>query len=304
MIANGIKLNRFSLMGAVAAAAAVIGLSAAPARSQNLIQIDGSSTVFPISEAMAEEFQAANPDVRVTVGVSGTGGGFKKFCAGETVISDASRPIKDIEKEACAANGIEYIEIPVAYDALTVVINPENTFAAEMTTEELQRLWEPDSKIKFWGQLRRGWPFQRISLYGPGTDSGTFDYFTKKIVGEEGASRDDYTASEDDNVLVLGVQRDPFALGYFGYSYYAENTDSLQAVTINGVAPSSATVLNNTYKPLSRPIFIYVSTAAIAERPEVKSFVEFYLDRAPEIVPEVGYVPLPDTDYDELIGKL
>ncbi|MEO1404514.1 MAG: PstS family phosphate ABC transporter substrate-binding protein [Cyanobacteria bacterium J06635_1] len=309
MVVSGIK-SRLKYVGVAAAAAATVGLTATEAVSQSVIAIDGSSTVFPITEAMAEEFSIANPDVSVTVGVSGTGGGFKKFCAGETVISNASRPIKDTEMELCAANGIEYVQIPVAYDALTVVVNPENTFATEMTVADLNTLWSPEAEgtITRWSQLNPAWPDEEISLYGPGTDSGTFDYFTDEINGEEGASRGDYTASEDDNVLVLGVARDPYALGYFGMSYYLENQDSLTAVGIDDgegdegfVVPSPETI--DAYEPLARPIFIYVNTAELSGNPQLRAFVEYYIQTASDIVPEVGYVALPDSDYaDSLAG--
>ncbi|MEL6470079.1 MAG: PstS family phosphate ABC transporter substrate-binding protein [Cyanobacteria bacterium J06623_4] len=307
--------GNFKVLGATAVAATV-ALSAVVANAQsNLISIDGSSTVFPITEAMAEDFMASNPNVNISVGVSGTGGGFKKFCAGETVISNASRPIKETEIEMCASNGIDYEIIPVAYDAITVVINPNNTWATELTTEELQKIWEPASEgtITNWNQVNASFPDAPLNLYGPGTDSGTFDYFTDEINGEEGASRADYTASEDDNVLVLGVSRDQNALGYFGMSYYLENSDSLKAVGIasedtNGVAvvPSQTTI--EQYKPLAREIFIYVNKDALASRPEVKSFAEFYLDKATEatdnIISEVGYVPLPDESYATSRGLL
>lgn len=305
MVVSGIRLNRAALASAIAAVAA-LGVAAPRALSQNsLIQVDGSSTVFPITEAMAEEFMAQNNGSRVTVGVSGTGGGFKKFCAGETDISNASRPIKDSEKQACEAAGIEYIEVPVAYDALTVVINPANTWARNMTVEQLKKLWEPaaESTITRWNQIDPSWPNQPIALYGPGTDSGTFDYFTAEIVGEEDSSRADYTASEDDNILVLGVERDRHALGYFGMSYYLENQDKLNAVSINGVYPTPENVLSGSYKPLSRPLYIYVSKASL-DRPEVRSFVQFYLENAAEIVPDVDYVPLPSSEYTESLAQL
>ena len=260
------------------------------------VRIDGSSTVFPVTEAVAEEFQIENRAVRVTVGISGTGGGFKKFCSGETDISDASRPIKDSEREMCAANGIEPIEVTVAFDGLAVMVNPQNDFASCMTVDELKRIWEPGSAISRWSQVRDGWPDKKIKLYGPGTDSGTFDYFTEAIVGEEDASRPDFTASEDDNVLVQGVAGDQFALGYFGYAYYAENTDKLKLVAIDDghgcVAPSPETVQGGAYTPLSRPLFIYLNRTAL-DRPEVKAFVRYYLTNAPELVPQVGYVPAP-----------
>ena len=271
-----------------------------------MVAIDGSSTVFPISEAMAEEFQIANPGVRVIVGISGTGGGFKKFCAGETDISDASRPIKQSEMDLCAENGIEAIEIPVAWDGLTVVRNPANDWATCMTVDELARLWQPGSTIQRWNQIRPDWPDEEIVLYGPDTDSGTFDYFTAAIVGEEDASRDDYTASADDNVLVVGVEGDAGSLGYFGFAYYEESSDRLGVVAVdngNGcVAPSRETIENGTYAPLSRPIFIYVKPDALA-RPEVRAFVEFYLNNATVLVPEVGYVPLAAERYEEILDR-
>jgi phosphate transport system substrate-binding protein len=272
-----------------------------------MVAIDGSSTVFPISEAMAEEFQIANRGVQVTVGISGTGGGFKKFCGGETDISDASRPIKDSERERCAANGIEPIELRVAWDGLTVVSNPANEWATCMTVDELKRLWRPGSSIRKWSEIRSDWPDMAIKLYGPDTDSGTFDYFTEAIVGEEDASRSDYTASADDNVLVIGVEGDEGALGYFGYAYYEESSDKLNAVAIdngNGcVAPSRATIESGRYAPLSRPMFIYVRRDAL-ERPEVAAFVEFYLTNAAALIPETGYVPLGESDYTSALGMI
>lgn len=265
------------------------------------ILIDGSSTVYPITEAVAEEFLSVAPDVRVTVGISGTGGGFEKFCSGETAISDASRPIKESEQEACAANGIEFIELPIAYDGLAVMVNPENDWVECLTVEELKKIWEPAAQetITNWNQVRDGFPDAPLSLYGPGVDSGTYDYFTAAIVGEEGASRGDFTASEDDNVLVRGIAGDLNALGFFGLAYYQENQDSLKLVGIdpgdgNCVLPSADTVNDGTYQPLSRPIFIYVSTAAV-ERPEVEAFVTFYLENAAFLSADVGYVALPDT---------
>jgi phosphate transport system substrate-binding protein len=271
--------------------------------SEALVRIDGSSTVYPVTEAVAEAFQKATKGtIRVTVGISGTGGGFKKFCRGETDISNASRPILKLEMEACRKSGVEYVELPVAFDALTVVVNPKNTWATSMTVAELKRIWEPaaQGKVTRWSQVRPGWPDAPLTLYGAGTDSGTFDYFTEAIVGKAKASRGDYTASEDDNVLVQGVARDRNALGYFGYAYYAENRDKLRAVAIDGgkgpVAPSERTVEDGTYQPLSRPIFLYVSKAS-AGRPEVKAFVEFYLRHAAELVRQVKYVPLPAAAY-------
>lgn len=277
------------------------GMEAKPSLA-GLVKVDGSSTVFPITEAVAEEFRRDHPQVNVTVGVSGTGGGFKKFARGEIDISDASRPIQAEEAEQCRQAGIEYIELPIAYDALTVVVNPKNTWCEAMTVEELKRLWEPEAqgKITKWSQIRPGWPDKEIKLLGPGVDSGTYDYFTEAIVGKEHASRGDFVPSEDDNVLVQGVSQDPYALAYFGYAYYEENRDRVKAVAIdNGsgpVAPSEETLRNGTYQPLSRPLFIYVNRAA-ADRSEVEAFVEFYLSQAKNLVREVGYFPLSEEAY-------
>jgi len=271
------------------------------------IEIDGSSTVFPITQAVAEEFQKLHPDVRVNVGVSGTGGGFKRFTIGETDISDASRPIKASEAQTATQNGIEYIEFQVAIDGLAVLVNPSNTWVDYMTIQELNMTWRPGSTVDSWNDIRPEWPNQPIHLYGPGTDSGTFDYFTEVIVGKEDASRPDYTASEDDNVLVQGIAGDPNALGYFGYAYYAENTDKLKIVPIdsgNGpVTPSDQTINAGQYTPLSRPLFIYVNKESL-KRPEVKSFVRFYMENAEQLVAEVGYTPLPTSVYQENLSKL
>ncbi len=268
-----------------------------------IIKIDGSSTVYPVTEAVAEEFQKTKKGkVKVTVGISGTGGGFKKFCRGETDIQDASRPILAKEMEACKQLGIRYYELPVAYDALTVVIHPSNTWASTMTVAELKKIWEPaaQAKITRWNQVNPKWPDAPLKLFGAGADSGTFDYFTEAIVGESKSSRGDFTASEDDNVLVQGVSQDKNALGFFGFAYYAENQKRLKAVGVDGgkgpVAPSVKTVENGSYDPLSRPIFIYVSKKA-AEKPEVREFVEFYLKNAPKLVKDVKYVPLPAKAY-------
>ncbi len=268
---------------------------------QEVIKIDGSSTVFPITEAVSEEFMKTEA-TQITVGISGTGGGFKKFCRGETDISDASRPILRKEMDACLEAGIQYIELPIAFDALTVVINPKNTWAKTITVAELKKIWEPAAQgtIKTWKQVNAAWPDKPLKLYGPGADSGTFDYFTEAIVGKAKSSRGDFTASEDDNVLVQGVSNDEGGLGYFGLAYYLENKESLQAAAVNGgqgaVVPSMETVKNGTYAPLSRPIFIYVSKKA-ARRPEVKRFVEFYVKQAAQLVSEVKYVPLPEAEY-------
>ncbi|MBF2083751.1 PstS family phosphate ABC transporter substrate-binding protein [Thermoleptolyngbya sp. C42_A2020_037] len=269
------------------------------------VLVDGSSTVFPISEAMAEEFMKANPGVRVTVGVSGTGGGFKKFCAGETDISNASRPIKQEEIDLCAKNGIEYVEVPIAYDGLSVVINPSNEFATCLTVDELKKMWEPAAQgtVRNWNQIRPGFPDLPLGLYGPGTDSGTYDYFTAAIVGEEGESRGDFTASEDDNVIVQGVASDPGGLGFFGFAYYEENRDRLKLVEIdngNGcVAPSAETIADGTYTPLSRPEFFYIKTTSL-DNPAVAAFARFQIDPANAgLISEVGYVPLP-TEIEDL----
>jgi phosphate transport system substrate-binding protein len=281
---------------------AVLGFSERVARAQ-VIQIDGSSTVFPITEAVAEEFQKAKKGkVKVTVGISGTGGGFKKFCRAETDISDASRPITQKEMADCKEAGVEYVELPVAFDALTVVINPKNEWAATMTVADLKKMWEPaaQGKVTNWNQVREKWPNAPLKLFGPGADSGTFEYFTEAVVGKAKSSRGDFTASEDDNVLVNGVSTDRNALGYFGYAYFAENTSKLKAVAIDAgkgpVAPSSKTVEDGTYQPLGRPIFIYVSKKSMG-KPEVKEFVEFYMKNAAPLVKQVKYVPLPAKAY-------
>jgi len=266
------------------------------------VKVDGSSTVGPISMAVAEEFMGEYPSVRVTVGISGTGGGFKKFIKGETDINDASRPVKQKELDAMAAIGINVIEIPVAYDGLAVMVNPQAHWVDYLTVEELKAITEPESKINNWKEVRRGFPDMPLSIYAPGTDSGTFEYFTEAIVGKAGAHRSDCAAmSEDDNVLVTGIAGDKGALGYFGFAYYAENASKLKIVPIKfegkTVTPTPTTINDGTYQPLSRPIFIYVSTAA-KDRPEIKEFVHYYIDNAPWLVPEVGYVALPDEIYE------
>jgi phosphate transport system substrate-binding protein len=278
-------------------------LSHAMPTEAQIVQIDGSSTVFPITEAVAEEFQKAKKGkIKVTVGISGTGGGFKKFCRGETDISDASRPILKEEMESCKKAGIQYIELPIAYDALTVMVNPKNDWITSMTVADLKKIWEPSAqgKVTHWNQVRSSWPNAPLKLFGPGADSGTFDYFTEAIVGKAKASRGDFTASEDDNVLVQGIANDKNALGYFGFAYYIENQKKLKAAAIDGgngpVLPSPKTVEDGTYQPLSRPIFIYLSKKA-AEKPEVKEFVEFYLQNAAKLVKQVKYVALPASAY-------
>ncbi len=284
---------------------ALAALAAPQLAAAQVVKIDGSSTVFPITEGVAEDFQKAKKGaVKVTVGISGTGGGFKKFCRAETDIQNASRPILKKEMDDCKAAGVEYFELPVAFDALTVVMNPKNTFLKQITVEELKKIWEPaaQGKITRWNQVNPAWPDAPIKLFGAGADSGTFDYFTEAINGKSKASRGDFTASEDDNVLVQGVSQDVNALGYFGYAYYAENQARLKAVPIvekagkPAVTPSEQTVLSGAYQPLSRPIFIYVNAKALG-KPEVKEFVEYFMREAAKIAKEVKYVPLPAKAY-------
>lgn len=294
---------RFKSLGVALAAVAALGVPAA-AKAQT-VKVDGSSTVFPITEAVAEDFQKAKRGkVRVTVGISGTGGGFKKFCRGETDVSNASRPILKAEMDECRKNGVEYMELPVAYDALTVVVNPKNSFIKSITVAELKKIWEPaaQGKITSWNQVNPSWPKAPLKLFGAGADSGTFDYFTEAINGKSKASRGDFTASEDDNVLVQGVSRDVNALGFFGFAYYIENRDKLKSVPIvakegkPAVAPSLETVVNGTYQPLARPIFIYVNSKS-AQKPEVREFVEYYNKHGEKLAKEVKYVPLPAKAY-------
>jgi phosphate transport system substrate-binding protein len=270
--------------------------------AEKIIKVDGSSTVYPITEAMAEEFQKATK-TNVTVGESGTGAGFKKFCRGETDISNASRPILQKEMDACKEAGIQYIELPVAFDALTVVVNPKNDFVKSLSVAELNAIWKSGSSVKNWKQVNPAYPDKALALYGPGTASGTFDYFTEAVNGKAKSSRTDFTPSEDDNVLVQGVSGNAGGLAYFGYAYYEENKDKLRAVPISAkagspaVMPSPEAVKDGTYQPLSRPLFIYVNATAAAFKPEVKAFVNFYLENAPKLVAEVKYVPLPADDY-------
>ena len=289
---------------AAATALAAASLISPVYGQQKIVKIDGSSTVFPITEAVAEEFQKAKrQQVKVTVGISGTGGGFKKFCRGETDIQDASRPILKKEMEDCKAAGVEYFELPVAFDALTAVVHPKNSFIKQLTVAEMKRMWEPaaQGKVTRWNQINPSWPDAPMKLFGPGADSGTFDYFTEAVVGKSKSSRGDFTASEDDNVLVQGVSRDVNGLGYFGFAYYVENQDKLKAVPIvnekgQPVAPSMEAVEKGIYSPLSRPIFIYVSAKSLV-RPEVNEFVEYYMTHGGKLAKEVKYVPLPDSAY-------
>ena len=286
-----------------------------PSSSVNgTVIVDGSSTVFPITEAMAEEFQKENKDAQVVVGISGTGGGFKRFCRGETHINDASRPIKESEVELCTQNNIQYIELPIAFDGLAIMVHPSNDWVDYLTVAELKKIWEPESQnnVMYWNQIRSEWPAEKINLYGPGADSGTYDYFTEAIVGKEGSSRGDFVASEDDNVLVQGISSDSLSLGFFGFAYYQENKEKLKLIPISpeksgmmqsAVLPSIETVNDGSYKPLSRPIFIYVSAQAL-ENKIVSDFVSFYINpsNAEKLVSEVGYVPFPESLY-ELVGK-
>jgi phosphate transport system substrate-binding protein len=292
------KLSASLLLASVATATPHL------ASAQNVIKIDGSSTVFPIAEAVAEEFQISKRGkVRVTVGIAGTGGGFKRFCRGETDISNASRPILKEEMEICRKAGIKYIELPVAFDALTVVVHPQNTWAKTLTPADLKKMWEPaaQGRITKWNQVRADFPAEPLMLFGPGADSGTFDYFTEAVNGKSKASRTDFQASEDDNTIVQGVSSNKGAIGYFGYAYYIGNKNRVRAVPIQNkvgkaVEPSMQAVIDGSYEPLSRPLFIYVRDAA-AQRPEVREFIEFYLKDGAELAKEVGYVPLPAQAY-------
>lgn len=305
----GRQLPPGSILVRVAAVSAAVVLLASCARpdKKSLIRLDGSSTVFPISEAVAEEFLGQRGGARVTVGISGTGGGFKKFCNGETDGSNASRPIKPTEVAACEKASIQYIELPVAYDGITIIVNPRNTWASHITTAELKTIWQPESqgKVTRWSDVRAGWPDHPLRLYGAGVDSGTYDYFTEAINHKEHASRGDYTSSEDDNVVVTGVANDDAALGFLGFAYYEHSRDKLRAVPVddgkqgNGdgpIPPSVETIRAGTYQPLSRPIFVYMAVRSL-ERAEVAAFVDYYLTVAGELTREVGYIPLPDRAY-------
>ena len=310
MIKNEFK--KFSKPAIVFTSLLIVGIIAACGGSgsgaeSSEILIDGSSTVFPISQAVAEEFRVNRPEVQIPVGISGTGGGFKRFVEGEIDIADASRPIKESESEQAAANGIEYTEFVIAYDGLSVVINKANDFAACLTTAELKMIWERGSTVDNWNEVRSGFPDKPLRLYGPDTDSGTFDYFTAEINEEEDASRADYTASSDDNVLVQGVSGDQGAMGYFGFAYYTENSEMINVVAVDDgdgcVTPSVSTINDGSYSPLSREMFIYVNNASLA-RTEVRNFVEFYMNNAAELAEGVGYVGLSDADYQSQLEGL
>ena len=306
--------KNLSLIGCVAAACLTVcgcsvqnadspqggspGKAGGEGQIRGTVAIDGSSTVFPISQAMAEEFQKQHPRVKVEVGLSGTGGGFKKFTAGETDINDASRPISESEIKKCRQNGIEYIELKIGVDGLSVIVNPKNTWCNALTVAQLKKIWEPGSKVTKWSDVNPKWPAKKIKLYGPDTDSGTFDYFTEVICGKDGASRSDYMPSADDNVLVRGVEGDEYALGYFGYAYYVQNKDRMKIVPIApgsdpaaAVAPTTETIEQGKYVPLARPLFLYVKTSSL-KRPEVAAFVKYYLNEGQPLVSQVGYVSL------------
>lgn len=307
LILNGAKMHFKKLMISVACLVfPVSSLADSDKKLSGSVYVDGSSTVYPVSEAVAEEFQRKHPRVRVKVGLSGTGGGFKKFIVGETDINDASRPIKDGEKARAKKNNIEYIEIPIAYDGITVVVNKQNPLKS-LTMAQLKKLWEPNSKVKTWKDLDSKLTAKPIKLYGPGSDSGTFDFFTEEVVGKTKASRSDYTASEDDNVMVRGVSKDRFALAYFGFAYYIENKNRLDLKSValtkgkKTVEPTLASIKDQSY-PLSRPLFIYVSRKA-AKRPELNEFVRFYLKHAKTLAKEVGYVPLKDSEYKAELNR-
>lgn len=295
-------MKKFLLLTAITVSLASCGNNKKEDSGAN-ITIDGSSTVYPITEALAEEYRAEAPDTDITIGVSGTGGGFQKFGRGEVAITNASRPIKEDEKAIAEGNGISFVELEVAYDGLAVVVNPENDWVDCFTVEQLKMIWEPGAQgnITRWNQIDPSWPDEEIHLFGPGVASGTFDYFTEAIVGTSGSSRGDYTASEDDNVLVQGVSGDKYGLGFFGLAYYEENSDKLRMVAVDGgegcIEPSAETVSNGSYAPLSRPLYIYVNSSSL-ENPAVIDFVEFYLDEAPNLLQDVGYIPLTSEEYE------
>jgi phosphate transport system substrate-binding protein len=302
---------RNAALAAALAFGATATLTVGSALAQQVVKVDGSSTVYPVTEAVAEDFQKSKKNaVKVTVGISGTGGGFKKFCRGEIDVSNASRPILKKEMDDCKAAGITYIELPVAFDALTVVINPQNDFVKQLTVAELKKMWEPGAqgKVMNWKDANPAFPDAPLQLFGAGADSGTFDYFTEAVTGKSKSSRGDFTASEDDNVIVQGVSRSKNALGFFGFAYYEENKDKLKGLPVSwkggkAVAPSADNVLNGSYQPLSRPIFIYVNAKSLA-KPEIKAFAEYYMTHAPKLVKEVKYVPLPAKAYEYNMASL
>ena len=297
--------TRFILLTATAVALLAVAASAPQSGSQlatlkGEIRVDGSSTVYPITEAVAEDFSKAAKGVRTTVGVSGTGGGFKRFCKGETDISDASRPITKTEAETCKSANIEFVELPVAYDGLCIAISKQNTWATKLTVDQIRKIYSASGTAKTWKDLDSAWPDRAIKVYSPGTDSGTFDYFKEVTVGRDGKVRSDMSVSEDDNVLVNGVAGDRDAIGYFGFAYFTENKDKLVAVAVDdgkgAVLPTDATILDGSYEPFSRPVFIYVNRNS-ADRPEIGAFVDFYLQQAAALSKEVGYTPLPESIY-------
>ena len=277
--------------------------SESAAKLSGEVVVDGSSTVAPVTQAVAEEFAKENSEVNVSVGISGTGGGFKKFVKGEIDISDASRPIKPEEAEEAKKNGIEYLELKVGLDGLTVVTNKENTWAKDVSVEDLKKIWTDGSTVKTWKDVNPAWPAEPIKLYGPDQDSGTYDYFIEEIIGKEGKIRKDYSPSSDDNQLVQGVEGDKGSLGFFGYAYYLEQKDKMNALAINGIVPSDETVKNGTYTPLSRPLYIYVNKKAFAEKPQVKAFVQFYIKNASELLKSVGYISLDSYSEQEAAVK-
>jgi len=287
---------------ATSSSTSTVGSSSTASNLSGKIVIDGSSTVYPITMAVAEEFKNAQPDVEVSVAMSGTGGGMKKFVAGEIDIVDASRKIKQEEADKAKANGIDYVELEIAYDGISVVVNKDNTWAESITIEELNKLWGKDSKVKTWKEVNAKWPDEPIKLYGPGTDSGTFEFFTEMINKKAKESRTDFTPSEDDNVLVQGIAGDKDALGYFGFAYYEENTDKLKVLKIDAgkgpIEPTFDTIKDKSYAPLSRPLFIYINKAKL-DQPQVKEFVNFYLENAATLSKEVGYIPLENYDAEK-----
>jgi len=303
MLMKSIRRNCLSLIIALP-----LALNLTASAAEKSVRIDGSSTVFPAVEAMAEEFREAHGSIKVNIGVSGTGGGFKKFVAKEIDIANASRKMKPTEVEAAKKTSVKYQMVPVAFDGITVVINPKNTWATTITVEELKTIWGKDSKVKNWSDVRKEWPNRPIKLYGPGTDSGTFDFFTEAINGKAGESRSEFVKSEDDNVLVTGVSGDLDAMGYFGYTYFKENSKKLKAVTINdgknAVAPSEKTIADGSYKPLGRQVFIYLNLESYKKREEVKTFVDFFMKEADRVIPDVGLISLGKKSYDEELKKL